>query len=102
LNSSTTKRAIDLQEQLDQTALEKADLLAELESLREASTAAAAAAAIVVPGGSSDSPKLTLQLNLTEARTEVALLQRGVDLESAHSLAVSSIKVAILTHHDPQ
>lgn len=69
----------DLQHQLAQTQLEKAAVLAELENLREAV-------------GQQPAPpqRVTLQLNVreAEARTEVALLQRGVDCDTAHALAV--------------
>ncbi|KAG7671209.1 hypothetical protein Ndes2526B_g02324 [Nannochloris sp. 'desiccata'] len=79
MNSTTAKKAKDLEDQLAITQQERAELLKELETMKEAAAAR----------GAEEAQRVTLQLRIaeTEARTEVALLQHGVDAESARSLA---------------
>ncbi len=79
INSTTAKKAKDLEDQLASTQQERAELLKELETMKEAAAAR----------GAEEAQRVTLQLRIaeTETRTEVALLQHGVDAESARSLA---------------
>lgn len=79
MNSTTAKKAKDIEDQLATTQQERAELLKELETMKEAAAAR----------GAEEAQRVTLQLRIaeTETRTEVALLQHGVDAESARSLA---------------
>lgn len=79
MNSTTAKKAKDLEDQLATTQQDRAELLKELETMKEAAAVR----------GAEEAQRVTLQLRIaeTETRTEVALLQRGVDAESARSLA---------------
>ena len=79
LSDSNIKKVKDIETQLVTSQQERAELMAELQGLRDATVAR----------GAEEVHRVTLQLHLaeTETRTEVALLQHGVDSESARELA---------------
>lgn len=79
LTNNTATKAKVLEDKIATAQLERADLVAELQALKEAAATR----------GAEEAQRVTLQLRIaeTETRTEVALLQHGVDADSAKQLA---------------
>ena len=79
LTNNTATKAKVLEDRIAVAQQERADLVAELQALKEAAATR----------GAEEAQRVTLQLRIAEieTRTEVALLQHGVDAESAKQLA---------------